>query len=1405
MNSNLLKTFSVILLFVSQAFYGQLAQWPLTADGNPTSVDANVTATAFDKGSGIAAAISYGGTGAFVSGWSTGAIDLTDYFEVTIAPNASYNMNVTQFNFSERRSSTGIRDYQVRWSLDDFSTFTTIATVNVPDNTSERDGSITGLNIDVADGEVLKFRIYGYTAEASGGTWRINDGTLNIVGTVTPSGPAAPTVTTTSNTGLIDTTEAFLTGTINANGTTTDASFEYGTSVAYGSTITATPATVTGTTTTDIDALVSSLSPNTLYHYRAVGTVSAVPTNGSDMTFYTLANTPGVVVVTNPLQTTLDVTVDATTENSNPATTEYAIQETGGQYVQGDGTLGATAVWQTAATWSTITVTGLTTSTTYTFQVKARNGANVETGFGSTASGTTLAAQLVDYAVVQFPDTTQNILEGGSLTVYIRAYEPGLTTLSGEQSNLFGWVGYSATDDDPSNPGWTWVPATFNAEYGNDDEYQATLSGLPIGTYYYAGRFQIGTGPFVYAGSGGNWNNDNVTLNVNADVVNFANIQFPTSATLTEGETVTVFAQVYEPGVTEGAGQGAGITAEIGYSSTDTTPDGSWTWLSTSYNASVTGNNDEYQVNLGTGLAPGTYYYASRFIKTGSSTYVYGGTNGSPWASSGVLTVNALGTPTATAGTSIGQTEFTANWEAVAGATSYEIDVYEQETIVATDLFISEYVEGSSNNKYIEIYNGTGADVDLADYDLVNYSNGNTFPGTPLSLTGTLLNGSTFVIRNSSATIWGGTEDLSNNTVLGFNGNDAIVLRYLGTNIDVVGTIGDSANFAIDITLTRNSNVSSPTTTYNSAEWTTSAQNTVTDLGSHTFAGGSSTTYVLEDVNVGNVTSYEVTGLNPETTYYYVVRAVLGAATSGNSNEIEVITKPTTVTWNGTEWSNIDGPDATIDAIIAGAYESGTDGEFTAKSLTVESGSFTVSTGTNVTVVNEVTNALTATEFVVENNANLIQNNDTNNTGNITVNRNSSALMRLDYTLWSSPVASQNLLTFSPLTMANRFYVYNPSNNQYAAVTPSTTDFAEGAGYLIRMPDNHPTSPTVWSGSFVGVPYNGDVTISVANNTYNAVGNPYPSTINADDFISDNSLSEALYFWRKTNAAAGSAYATYTLAGGAGTGGSGSSAQIPNGIIQVGQGFIARSTSTSLIFTNGMRIANQDNQFFRNANEERNRIWLNLSDAQDIVGQTMIAYMENSSLEIDAMYDGKYINDSQTAFTSLINNEEFAVQARGSFSSTDVVPMNFKTETAGSYTISLANVDGLFETEEDIFIKDNLLGIEHNLRNSAYAFTAEAGVFADRFEIVYESTLSLDNPTFSNAIVFSKNKSIEINAGNETISTVTVFDIRGRKVAAQEELNTSVASFDLTGVASQVLIVQIKMTNGQLMTKKVVH
>ena len=89
---------------------------------------------------------------------------------------------------------------------------------------------------------------------------------------------------------------------------------------------------------------------------------------------------PSPPTVINPTATSLDV---AFNPNGNPASNEFAIQDSiNGTFVQADGPRGGTTVWQTAATWGTKTVTGLSTGVTYYFRVKARNGANVETVYG---------------------------------------------------------------------------------------------------------------------------------------------------------------------------------------------------------------------------------------------------------------------------------------------------------------------------------------------------------------------------------------------------------------------------------------------------------------------------------------------------------------------------------------------------------------------------------------------------------------------------------------------------------------------------------------------------------------------------------------------------------------------------------------------------------------------------------------------------------------------------------------------------------------------------------------------------------------------------------------------------------------------------------------------------------------
>ena len=117
-----------------------------------------------------------------------------------------------------------------------------------------------------------------------------------------------------------------------------------------------------------------------------------------------------------------------------------------------------------------------------------------------------------------------------------------------------------------------------------------------------------------------------ISMTINDNTIDWANLQHPESGTIDVGTSYQVYAQIYESGVTNGTGQGSGIAAWIGHSATNTDPSGDgWTWVSASYN-SDSGNNDEYIAEIGTGITTiGTYYYASRFSIDGGVTYAYGG------------------------------------------------------------------------------------------------------------------------------------------------------------------------------------------------------------------------------------------------------------------------------------------------------------------------------------------------------------------------------------------------------------------------------------------------------------------------------------------------------------------------------------------------------------------------------------------------------------------------------------------------------------------------------------------------------------------------------------------------------------------------------------------------------------
>jgi len=552
-------------------------------------------------------------------------------------------------------------------------------------------------------------------------------------------------------------------------------------------------------------------------------------------------------------------------------------------------------------------------------------------------------------------------------------------------------------------------------------------------------------------------------------------------------------------------------------------------------------------------------------------------------------------------------------------------------------------------------------------------------------------------------------------------------------------------------------------------------------------------TFVDLDGEVGTTLSF--TGLT-DTTYY---RAVVTNSVCSSAYSTTYTAAIRTTVLSGTEWSNGD-PGADAYVTISSNYTS--PGDLLACALVVDSGAIVlIPSGSNVVLEDKLT-VEAGSQLILSSNSNLVQATDVANSGDLTVRRNSAPIKRLDYTLWSSPVVGQQLMAFSPGTLSTRFYTYNPSTDLYV-VANTALDFATGKGYLIRTPNNHPSTPTSYAGHFTGVPNNGPLSVSVTNGGYNAIGNPYPSTIDADAFITDNSITEALYFWRKTNNAAGTAYATYTLAGGAGT--ANDSGAVPNGTIQVGQGFIAKATASTVTFSNSMRVVDNNNQMFKSA-PERSRYWLNLSTTEGNLSQTMVAYMTNATNDYDAAIDGKYFNDSATALTTVFNDQEYAIQGRSlPFVSSDVVSLGFKAETAGTYTIALDHTDGLFGTQE-IYLRDTVTNTIYDLAQGGYSFSTSTGVFNSRFEVVYQNgTLGVAQPnlTQNNLVVYTQNQQVVVNAGSIVLDHVALYDIQGRLLTEVKKINASEIKLPLDS-SNAIILVKATAVDGTSITKKII-
>jgi hypothetical protein len=517
--------------------------------------------------------------------------------------------------------------------------------------------------------------------------------------------------------------------------------------------------------------------------------------------------------------------------------------------------------------------------------------------------------------------------------------------------------------------------------------------------------------------------------------------------------------------------------------------------------------------------------------------------------------------------------------------------------------------------------------------------------------------------------------------------------------------------------------------------------------------------------------------------------------------------------------------------------------------LEVTSSVLSIEQDKTLTVTNGITTENDA--ISVANGGSLVQVTDVdnasanNNTGKIGVARITQPMYKFDYTYWSAPVGGTTLHDLSPDTPANRYFSWNPTavspSPNWSVITAGAGTMNAGTGYIIRAPNSYaadassPASYQTYNGSFSGVPNNGTVSTSVSGSDtvdiWNLLGNPYPSAIDASTFLDANVggtndiLGGTLYFWtHNTPYGAGTTYA-YTAADYATWNGTGQTATTddtvlnndnsPSGKIAAGQAFFVRGTANgTAVFKNTMREKGQNMQFFRGATTaettttvEKNRVWLNLKGANNAFSQTLVGYVTNATNDYDVRYDGESFGGNFVTFYSVNNGKNLVSQGRAlPFVTTDEVPLGYKATGTGNLTIAIDHTDGALATQA-IYLKDNVLNVVHDLTAGAYTFAAVAGTFNDRFVLRYLPAENLGNPTFDdamNGVTIRKNDAtLRINSPYETIDAVMVYDIMGRLVFEQKDCNTNTFEASHIVYSDQTLIVKVRLSNGGVVTKKV--
>lgn len=652
------------------------------------------------------------------------------------------------------------------------------------------------------------------------------------------------------------------------------------------------------------------------------------------------------------------------------------------------------------------------------------------------------------------------------------------------------------------------------------------------------------------------------------------------------------------------------------------------------------------------------------------------------------------------------------------------------------DLFFSEYIEGSSFNKALELFNGTGSQVDLSDYKIVQGNNGNALGngnGTDIepyeiTLSGTLTAGEVFVVVNGEASSVITSEadlllsfgDNAGDKVTSFNGDDAIGLYKNGILIDLIGENGVDPG----------------------SNWSS---------GNH--STGEKTLVRKATIEQGNPNGFtNISKLTEEWEVYDPNDfSFLGTHTFIPAPKVYTWVGETDQDWiNTANWQDEVLPTTQGEVVITnGTYQPTLSTDIEINDLALESGSIlTVESGISLAIMGSVSGA-----GIV----NIIRNTTSNN----------------GYSIISSPVSNANIADLSA------DFIYDYDGTGFFVPSGSLTS---GKGYFSAF------DQTNASVSISGTPNNGNVTIPISGDgdRFNIVGNPYSAPIDRADFIFENAnaIDGNIWLWDDGGTNEGSVrggdYIVVNDLGAtsivdlAGTGLKGTSAF--NEKIGSVQGFLVKALGNETItFKPTMQRSetddNSDQHYYRKNDLSPALIRISLS-GNGLYNETIIGFTENATLGKDFALDAeKFSGNEAISLYSIQQDYKYAIQALPLSEINNMeIDLGMKLNKSGSYQIRL-NESEQFNNSVDIYLQDHLENKVANLSEyNSYYFSTDAIVDSRRFSItiIPKTALSIFNEMHSELKIIANHSKIELFGNLTGEHLISIYTIDGRRVLEKE-------------------------------------